>query len=142
MLSLETVKALDFPITSNLWSSFKHWVIILNRSINSVFIYFYISIENLLKSLSLWSHWRLGNWNETRNASSPGFFLKILSSVFESINMGLDHKLFLQLFVVGIYLFCSRISSLPTGIFSRALSNPFFKSKITLGYPKILIKSD
>ena len=37
------------------------------------------------------------------------FFLKILNSVFESINMGLDHKLFLQLFVIGFCLFCSRI---------------------------------
>ena len=38
------------------------------------------------------------------NALSPGFFLKILNSVFESINMGLDHKLFLQLFVFGLCL--------------------------------------
>ena len=31
--------------------------------------------------------------------------LKILNSVFESINMGLDHKLFLQLFVIGFCFF-------------------------------------
>ena len=37
------------------------------------------------------------------------FFLKILDSVFESINMGLDHKFFLQLFVTGFCLFFSRI---------------------------------
>ena len=30
-------------------------------------------------------------------------------------------------------------SSLAAGIFLRALSNPFFKSKIPLGYPKILM---
>ena len=30
-------------------------------------------------------------------------------------------------------------SSLTAGIFLRALSNPLFKSKIPLGYPKILI---
>ena len=30
-------------------------------------------------------------------------------------------------------------SSLTAGIFLRALSNPFFKSKIPLGYPKILM---
>ena len=39
----------------------------------------------------------------------PGLFLRILNPVFESINMGLDHKLFLELFVIGFYLFCSRI---------------------------------
>ena len=53
-----------------------------------------------------------GNLNETRNTSSPGFFLNILNSVFESINMGLDHKLFLQLFVIGFCLFCSRIGKI------------------------------
>ena len=111
-----------------------HGVIILNRSNNSVFLY--------------------------------------LNSAFESINMGLDHKLFLQLFVIGFCLFCSRIgkrkvqrfpvisgycldsqrdfhtmhfqailrkSSLTADIFLRALSNPFFKSTIPLGYPKILM---
>ena len=56
-------------------------------------------------SASLSSHPRLGNLNETRNASSPGFFLKILNSVFESINMGLDHELFPQLFVIDFCLF-------------------------------------
>ena len=30
-------------------------------------------------------------------------------------------------------------SSLRAGIFLRALSNPFFKSKIALGYPKIFM---
>ena len=44
------------------------------------------------------NHPRLGNLNETRNASSPSFFLKNLNSVFESINICLAHKLFLQRF--------------------------------------------
>ena len=77
---------------------------ILSRVVLRVHIF-----ENLLKSASLLSHPRLGNLNETRNALSPGFFLKILNSLFESINMGLDHKLFLQLLVIGFCLFCSRI---------------------------------
>ena len=81
-----------------------HGVTILNRSNNSVFLYLKIYWNRCL-----WSHPRLGNLNETRNFSPPGFFLKILNSVFESINMGLDHKLFLQLFVIGFCLFCSRI---------------------------------
>ena len=34
--------------------------------------------------------------------------LKVLNSAFESINMGLDQKLFLQLFVIGYCLFFSR----------------------------------
>ena len=63
--------------------------------------------ENLLKSVTFWSHPRLGYLNETQSASSPGFFLKILNSVF--INMGLDHILFLQLFVIGFCSFGSRI---------------------------------
>ena len=86
----------------------KHGVIILNRSNNPVFLELKI-IKDLLKSASLWSHPRLRNLNETRNASSPGFFLKNLTSVFESINMGLDHKSFLQIFVIGFCFFCSRI---------------------------------
>ena len=49
------------------------------------------TFENLLKSASLSSHPRLGNFNKTRNALSPGFFLKILNSDFESINMSLDY---------------------------------------------------
>ena len=66
-------------------------------------------LENLLKSASLWSRPRLGNLNETRNASLPGFFLKILNSTFQSINMSVDHKLLLQLFLTGFWLFCSKI---------------------------------
>ena len=46
----------------------------------------------------LWSHTHLRNLNETRNALSQGLFLRTLNSDFESINMGLDHKFFLQLF--------------------------------------------
>ena len=71
--------------------------------------------------------------------------------------MGVDHKLFLQLFLIGFCLFCSKTgkkkiiefsfnlsfllskSSLTAGMFLRVLSNPFFKSKIPLGYPKILM---
>ena len=76
-------------------------------SCNTIFC---VSIfENLLKSASLWSHLDFGNLDETQNASSSGFFFKILHFVFESINMGLDNKLFLQLFVIGFCLFCSRI---------------------------------
>ena len=66
-------------------------------------------LENMLKSASLLSHTRLGKLNETLNASSPGFFLKILNTVFESISMGLGHKLFLQLILTGFCLFCSGI---------------------------------
>ena len=55
--------------------------------------------ENLLKSASLWSHPRLGNLNETQIFSSPGFFLKILNSVFESINMGLDFFNYFKSFI-------------------------------------------
>ena len=58
--------------------------------------------ENLLKLP------RLGKTIEIRNASSPGVFLKILNSVFEIIIMGWDHKLFLQLFLIGFCFFCSR----------------------------------
>ena len=39
--------------------------------------------------------------NETRNPSSPSFFLKILNSVFQSIDMGVDHMLLLQLFSIS-----------------------------------------
>ena len=42
-----------------------------------------------------------------RLASSPGFFFKTLNSIFQSINMDLDHKLFLQL--IGFCLFCIKI---------------------------------
>ena len=67
------------------------------------------TLENLLKSASLRFHPRLGNLNETRNASSPGLFLKILYSIFKGINMGVDHKLLLQLFLIGFCLFYSKI---------------------------------
>ena len=40
---------------------------------------------------------------------TPGFFLKILISIFQSINMDVDHKLLLQLLLTGFYLFCSKI---------------------------------
>ena len=46
-------------------------------------------LENMLKSASLWSHPRLGKLNETLNASSPGFFLKILNTVFEIISISI-----------------------------------------------------
>ena len=65
-------------------------------------------LENLLKTASLWSHPCLGNLNETRNASSSGFFLKILNSIFQSIDMSVDHKLLLQLFLIGLWLFCKK----------------------------------
>ena len=74
---------------------------ILNRSHNSVFLF--------LNSANLWSHPRLGNLNETRNALSPSFFLKIPNSVFQSINMGVHHKLLLQLFLIDFFLFCCKI---------------------------------
>ena len=48
------------------------------------------------------------NLNETRNASSPGFFLKILNSIFQSINMDVNYKLLLQLFRIGFCLFWSK----------------------------------
>ena len=64
-------------------------------------------LENLLKSAKLWSHPCLGNLNETRNDSSQGFLLKILKSIFQSINKGLDHKLLLNIFLIGCCLFCS-----------------------------------
>ena len=84
-------------------SLFYHGDIILNRSNSSVILYLKIyCIRQVLDP-------RLGNLNETRNTSSPGLFLRISNSVFESINMYLDHKLFLQLFVIGCCLFCSRI---------------------------------
>ena len=47
--------------------------------------------------------------NETRNASSLGFFLKILSSIFQSINMGVDHKSFLQLLLIGFSIFLVKL---------------------------------
>ena len=66
--------------------------------------------ESLSKSASLRSYLRLGNLHETRKALSPGSFLKIENYVFESINLGLDHKMFLQLFVIGFSLFFSRVA--------------------------------
>ena len=39
--------------------------------------------KNLLKLVSLWSYPSLGNLNETRIVSSPGFFFQILNSIFE-----------------------------------------------------------
>ena len=65
-------------------------------------------LENLLRSASLWSHPRLVNLNETWNNSSPGFFLQILNSIFAIIDMGVRHKLLLQLFLIGFCLFCSK----------------------------------
>ena len=90
------------PLKEPFWY---HGVIILTRSNNSVFLYLNI----YWKRQVLWSHPRLENLNETQNFSSPGFFLKILNSVYQKINMVLDHKLFLQLFVIVFCLFCSRI---------------------------------
>ena len=49
------------------------------------------------------------NLNETRKALPPGFFLKFLNSIFRSINMGVYHRLLLQLFLTGFCLFCSKI---------------------------------
>ena len=34
--------------------------------------------------------------------------LKILNSIFQSISMGVDHKLLLQQFVIDFSLFCSK----------------------------------
>ena len=36
-----------------------------------------------------------------QEALSPGSFVKILNSMFQSINMGVDHELLLQLFLIG-----------------------------------------
>ena len=82
-----------------------HWVIILNTSNNSVFLYLKIYWNRQVFDLIRASGIRM----KPETLLSPGFFLKILNFVFESINMGLDHKLFLQLFVIGFCLFCSRI---------------------------------
>ena len=75
--------------------------IILNRSNNSVFL--------RLNSASLSSHLRLKSLNETRGASSSGLLLKILKSIFKSINLGVDNKLRLQLFLSSFWLFCNKI---------------------------------
>ena len=40
-----------------------------------------------------------------QEASSPGSFVKILNSMFQSINMGVDHELLLQLFLIGFCFF-------------------------------------
>ena len=80
--------------------------IILNRSNNSVFlhvkIYWNWQAFDLIRAC-------FENLNETQNTSSPGFFLTNLISIFQSINMGVDHKSPLQLFLVGFCLFCSKI---------------------------------
>ena len=73
----------------------------------------YQTIENLLKSVSLLSASRQvslhrKNLNETKNALSPGL-LKILNSIFQSINMDVDHKLLLHLFLIGFWLFFGKI---------------------------------
>ena len=123
--------------------------------------------KNLLKSLSLWSHSSFGNLNKVGNASSPGFFSQMLDSKFKSI-YAVSHKFVLKLFLIDFPLFCKknyskkisieilfnlrlllrwstqfsctyRKSSLIVGIFLRVLSYPFFKSKMSLGYPEILI---
>ena len=60
-------------------------------------------LENLLKMAILWSHALLGNLNDIRNAS------EILDEVFQNVNVGADHKLFLQLFLIGFCLFCSKM---------------------------------
>ena len=76
---------------------FSHGVIILKRSNNSKFLYLKIYWNRQVFDLICAS------------GISPGFFPQILNSVFESINMGVEHKLFLQLFLIGFCLFCSRI---------------------------------
>ena len=58
----------------------EHGDVILNRSNNSVFL--------LQKSVEIGkplSHLLLGNLNKARNASSTGFFLQMLDSIFRSI---------------------------------------------------------
>ena len=87
-----------------LYSMSAHGVIILNRSNNFVFLYLKIYWNRQVFDFNCAS-----GISMKPESSSPGFFLKILNSVFESINMGLDHKLFLQLFVIGFCLFYSRI---------------------------------
>ena len=83
----------DFVCWVRIWVlecfSYYHGVIILNRSNNSVFLYLKIY------------------WNPKRLVTR--LLPQILNSVFESIKMSLDHKLFLQLFVTGFCLFCSKI---------------------------------
>ena len=65
--------------------------------------------ENLLKLASLRSHLHQGNLNETRNDSLPVFFLKFLNSIFQSVNMGVEQMLLLQLFLIGFSLSGSKI---------------------------------
>ena len=65
-------------------------------------------LENILILASLWSHRHLGNYKKTQNVSLPAFVLKILNSIFQSINMGVDRKLRLQLFLIGFCLLCCK----------------------------------
>ena len=66
-------------------------------------------LESVLKSAGLSYHPRLENLIETRSALLPGYFLKILNSLFQSIITGMDRKLLLQLFLIGFCLLCSKI---------------------------------
>ena len=103
---LKSNQKLTFVTTSySSWDGICLYKITNSGYYHGVFLY----LGNLLKSISLWSHPRLGNLNETQHVSSPGFFLKILNSIFPSINMGVDHKLPLQLFLIGFCIFCSKI---------------------------------
>ena len=85
-----------FLFSVSVRSQFYHGDIILNRSNNSVFL--------LQKSIEI------GNLNEARKVSSPGFSLKMLDLVFQSIYLSVNHTQFLlQLFLIGFCLFCSKI---------------------------------
>ena len=64
--------------------------------------------ENLLKLASLRSHLLQRNLNETQNDSLP-VFLKFLNSIFQSVNMGVEQMLLLQLFLIGFSLSGSKI---------------------------------
>ena len=77
---------------------FEHGDILLNSSNNSVFlhlkIYWNRQAFDLIRAARIWI-------NPERFITS--LFLKILNSIFQSINMSVDHKLLVQLF-----LFCSK----------------------------------
>ena len=83
---------------------FEYGDIILNRSNNSMFlrlkIYWNRQVFDLIRATRIWI-------NPKRFVTS--LFLKILNSIFQTINVSVHHKLLVQLFLTGFYLFCSKI---------------------------------
>ena len=83
---------------------FEHGDIILNRSNNSMFLRFKIywnrQVFDLIRATRIWI-------NAKRFVTS--LLLKILNSIFQSINASVHHKLLVQLFLTGFYPFCSKI---------------------------------